>query len=281
MKRNLNSLKRLISDFHKINPKSEMVLNQLIDQIIFFENRMECVPFLNDKIRTAQLRVAVRTYGAGSIFVRARKIDSVLSAPTIQDFWEPPAKVAKKFRLNWDGEAVLYVTCDTSTAKKETDINPGDIYNLSFYRLVAPIEVTELAFRLRGKQTVIERTIETFVRELLSTPGAKIYDISNVIAKRYLDLSIDGWVYPSVANKKGENLCLKLDAKKKLNLIGAFSFCNGVPIASYDTVDSSQIKVSGYEEAKNHWNGFVETSNVFGKMKALDDPAPLSLVKVI
>lgn len=200
----------------------------------------------------------------------------------MQDFWEPPPEFTKKFRLNQPGEAVLYVTCDILTAKMETKINPGDIYNLSFYRADKPIEVTEFAFPLQGKQTVIERTIEAFFHELLKTPGASIYDVSNFIAKRYLDLSEDGWVYPSIANEnQGVNLCLNAKAKQKLRLIGAFSFCDETPITSYDLTDQSKIKLSPESEAENIWNNFAKTSQAFGKVKSTNDPRPIFLVKPI
>ena len=292
MKRNLNSLKRLISEFHKTkrNAQSKEARLKFLDEILFFENKTENTPFINEKIqrkelinvRVAQLRTAARTYRPGSTFIRARKIDVVLRKPTIQDFWEPPPEFTKQFRLNQPGEAVLYVTCDTLTAKMETQIVPGDIYNLNFYQANEPIEVTEFAFPLQGKQKIIERTIETFFHELLSTPGANIYDVSNFIAKRYLDLSKDGWVYPSIANEnKGVNLCLNAESKQKLSLIGAFSFCNGTPIASYDTTDQFKINTSTQSEAKSLWENFTKTSNAFGKITATHDPTPIFLVKPI
>lgn len=290
MKRNLNNLKKLISDFHnkKCSAYSKEERRQLLNEIIFFENKKEIAPFINEitkeiefiSARSAQLHTAARSYKPGSTFMRARKIKAVLNDPVVQDFWEPPPELTRKFRLNQRGEAVLYVTCDTLTAKRQ--INPGDIYNLNFYQANQEINVTEFGFPRNEKKTIIKKNIENFIHGLLKTQGKHIYDISNFIAKRYFSLSEDGWVYPSIANEhQGENLCLNAESKKKLCLIGAFAFRDIVPIASYDITDQSAIKTSRPDDVSKIWEKFTQTSNAFGKINATHDSKPIFMIKQI
>lgn len=290
MKRNLNCLKKMISKLssdHGRNLSAEERFD-LLNEIIFFRNRMEVAPFVNSKTknvelvkaRTVQLRAAKRTYSPGTTFIRARKVDAVLESPTMQDFWEPPCGQARRRRINESGEPALYVTCDTLTAKKEIRLTENDIYNLSFYRTKSHISVTEIGFPQEGKLDAIEKTIEQFLHNLFLREGNSVYEISNFMAKRYFSLSGDGWVYPSVANGfQGENICLNIASKEKLDLIGVFVFCKDSPVASYEFADPGRIRKIDREEAGWLWNDFSSDSAVFGKIRAVNDPTPFQIVR--
>lgn len=294
MKRNLNTLKRLISGFSGSNKNalSKEERFKMLDEILFFENnKKKDTEFLNRETgeitlhdaRCTEIHGANRHYTPGTTFIRARKVKDVLNNPVLQDFWEPPAELTKKYRLNQPGEAMLYVTCDTFTAILETKVKPNDIYNLSFYRVNEEIQVTEFGFSSNRKQTDIEKAIEVFLHNLLKKPGANAYDISNFIARRYLSLAEDGWVYPSVANSHflGVNLCLNTKAKSKLSLIGSFSFCNDTPIANYDITDHSAIKIVQQSEAVKLWDEFTKKPGIFGETTARHNPHTLSFVRLI
>lgn len=79
MKRNLNSLKKLISEFHrtKLTAQFKEARAHLLDEILFFEDKTEDAPFINEKtqrkelinVRVAQLRAAKRIYQTGSTFI--------------------------------------------------------------------------------------------------------------------------------------------------------------------------------------------------------------------
>lgn len=290
MKRNLNCLKKMISKLSHDNGRNLSAAERfdLLNEIIFFRNRMEVAPFVNSKTknlelvkaRAVQLRAAKRTYSRGTTFIRARKVDAVLESPTVQDFWEPPCGKTRRLRINESGEPVLYVTCDTLTAKKEIRLAENDIYNLSFYRTKNPISVTEIGFPQEGKLDAIEKTIEKFLHNLFLMQGDSVYEISNFIAKRYFSLARDGWVYPSVANDfQGENVCLNIASKEKLDLIGVFVFCKDSPVASYELADSGRIRKIDREEARRLWNNFSSDSAVFGKIRAVNDPTPFHIVR--
>lgn len=292
MKRNLNSLRKLAQKLSPLNYSklSDEQKFNILDEILFFKNEKKTAPFLNKitgqiesvEARAHELSSAARSYQEGSNFIRARRIEKIIQNPVAQDFWEAPIQFAKKGRINNKEDRVLYLTCNISTAKKETHIDPENLYNINFYTSTEDIEVTEIGFQLKGKahRDCIDKAIINLLHDLFLRQGEVIYDISRFIATRYFNHTHDGWVYPSVANNySSDNLCLPIKVKSKLKLVAAFAFNKSTPIAKYDVSDINDIKTTTDGSVIGSWDDFCNKSGFFGASKVSQEPSASFLIK--
>jgi hypothetical protein len=298
MKRNLSSLRRLISQFE---PKKYILLSnnqkvELINEIFFFDRKIEKKLLLNKAskkaeqvdVKAVERHFAAREYQLGATFLRIRKLNGLLTSPVIEDFWEAPDHSTPQGRVNHAKEPLLYVAGDLQTAQLETHTAEGDIYNLNLYRVTSLINVTEIGFPVDKKTAAknsVSRVIQEFLRSIFLKKGKSAYDVSNFVAKRFYDFDGDGLVYPSTANDlKGENLCLSQQGKSKLELIASFAFRNinpVSPIASYSVNSSGEIMISYGSDAAIFWETISKDPKVFGSVKPVLVEKPVYLEKII
>lgn len=279
MKRNLSSLKRLISHFE---PKKYMRLSkeqkfELINEIFFFDRKIEKRLMLREvtqtheyvDVKTIEHPFATREYQLGATFTRVRKLNDLLVTPVVADFWEAPADFIPQGRANQAKEPLLYVATDLNTALLETRTTKVCTYNLNLYKALSPIFVTEIGFSVDknlATKNSIRRTIQEFTKKIFLKKGSSAYDVSNFLAKRFYSIANDGWVYPSVANDfQGENLCISKEGKSKLELIASFAFRNQIPVASYSVNPLGEINISYGIDSENEWEKISKDPKVFGK----------------
>lgn len=181
-------------------------------------------------------------YEKGTRFYRVRKIDkSNFIDPPIDKIknssylWNPPAhKISNYGRLNYPHESLLYTSHNYSEiAIKEMKITDQDRFALITYEAKEDIYVTIVGYfredsdftaeENRKIQALTDFFFNQFTKDI-SAGDEYLYKISsNLIKECYFipENSQDGWVYPSVALKKGHNVCFKSEnAKQKLELKG-------------------------------------------------------------
>ena len=173
-----------------------------------------------------------REYKIGGFFYRVRKLEQPIKYLEHSDFWEAPPKFIKYGRLNKPEQQLLYISPgEIETPKKEVGILEKDFFLIVRYEVLKPINVISIGFK---DDTTDEFTADTndkinliteFINRMFLVNGKHAYKVSSVIAQDICEFeNYDGWVYPSVAHKGGENLCLKLTAKNKLKVHSA-SIC--------------------------------------------------------
>lgn len=155
-----------------------------------------------------------------------------LSMRKEEDAWYPPKHVVNRGRLNKKGECVLYVADSPTTAIKETKLATNDLFYLIVYRNKDPFRVAYLdnwkpISGLTDEENFKLQLFNDFlVSEFTKDVGEGteyLYRPSEIIANRFLhhpekDL---GWMYPSISNKNGFNLCIKPKiAQQLLQLVG-------------------------------------------------------------
>jgi hypothetical protein len=144
------------------------------------------------------------------------------------DAWNPPEKYTKRGRLNERYESLLYLAEDMETAIKEMKIKNQQSFWLIVYDIKKDINVLSIGEPTDqlSEFTYIHNRIAEFLRNEFTRevlPGKEHeYRVSNIIGKFYYPYNIhnlDGWSYPSVANKGLSSLCLDpLVAKEKLTV---------------------------------------------------------------
>lgn len=267
MKKNLNSLKALISRFNKLTCIEQRIL--ILDAIMKFHSQKIKQPCINSKngeisnepIEVFALKTGERSYQAGSNFVRIRKIQTPDEPMNQDDFWEPKEEYIKsRGRLNDAHEPMLYFCDSIKTATKETRTQHSDTTLRIFYEFRNEVSFTEILMGEPFQNGEVDRIRSKFLINLFNNPSPKIYKLCNLIAKRYLNLSSDGWCYKSVANNlEGTNFCLKTSSKKKLRIVNAFLFKDGAPQCSYQVTEERVIP-STASEAKSTWHDFMVQS---------------------
>ncbi|MET4163794.1 hypothetical protein ABIE61_003660 [Marinobacterium sp. MBR-111] len=170
-----------------------------------------------------------REYKEGGIFYRARRMNRERIELTHNDFWEAPAEVVPRGRINKPMEPLLYLSPrEPYTPIRETHIKNGIPFLLVAYEAIARINVFGIGVGGGGEggfslDTEKKLDIVTeFIKRIFMKNDDKAYVLTNVISQEVCKFDYDGWVYPSVANDGGENLCLKLTAKEKLRVHAAF-----------------------------------------------------------
>ena len=181
-------------------------------------------------------------YNKGTPFYRVRKIkESEIIAPyesikCWDDVWNPPTKYITSYgRLNYPHESLLYTTpFSPEIAIKEMKITPQDKFALIKYEAIEDIIVTIAGFFQENSALTTEenqkcKVLTNFfhdnITKDISLGDEHLYKIpANIIKECYTDYTDNsqvGWVYPSIASKKGFNVCFKPEeAKKKLKLKG-------------------------------------------------------------
>ncbi|MGI3009799.1 RES family NAD+ phosphorylase [Vibrio parahaemolyticus] len=171
--------------------------------------------YQSEPIRAGSYPVNERIYSRDTILFRCRPLKEEPDVYIEQDFWEPPQKYVSSGRLNSEKEQMLYLAINNSeTAVLEARASLSDKFILIFYRAKADLIVGEIGWDIKSP-------IVKLMNKIFAKPGDGIYEVSNQIAKTIYNFDNDGWCYPSVQHEGGINFCLNLDAKPKLEVIGA------------------------------------------------------------
>jgi RES domain len=239
-------------------------------------------------VKAVERHFATRAYQPGATFLRVRKLNDILTAPVIADFWEAPDHSTPQGRANQAREPLLYVSGDLQTAQLETHTMEDDIYNFNLYKSTDLINVSEIGFPIEkktGTKNSTGRIIQEFITALFLKKGKFAYDVSNFLAKRFYSFDDDGLAYPSVANNlKGDNLCLNQQGKSKLELIASFTFRGknpANPLASYTTNVLGEIITAHGSDAAIFWETISKDPKVFGSVKPIQLKKPIYLEKLI
>lgn len=285
-------LKRLKSAFNTI---SSNFIYQLIIEAILENNTPSGItffpadnnPFKFSKVTTALFGVKYqpeaikfsvmhsnnRSYPKGTLFCRSRKIDASKCEFKYSDFWEAPPEFTGRGRLNKENESMLYLSLeDRETAIIESRVLPGDTYMLMTYAAIDDIEVTEVGWDCNDE-------ISSFLNSQFKKSGSAAYEISERLAKDVFQLSKDGWAYPSVLKEKGLNVCLNLESKNKIRLIGAFVHertkrpIEDNKLGIFDLTNLDNIKLRDYSLSNVFKNSYAEIKlmNLYSQMNTLKD----------
>ncbi|WP_333875263.1 hypothetical protein [Methylobacter sp.] len=217
----IDDLKKKFIEFEaKLSTFSDEELPAKIKDAILFDNKGSKVSFFQSE---------GREYQKGVIFYRVRRLSPSSIKLKYQDFWEPPEHAVGYGRLNKPKERLLYLTPEEpSTPIEEVGVLEGEPFLLICYVSIDVINVFGLGFgglitEGLSKDSLIKlQLIKDFIDRNFLSDRNLAYKVSSVIASDICDFNYDGWVYPSVANKGGENVCLKLSAKNKLKIEAAF-----------------------------------------------------------
>lgn len=229
----INRLKKLISEFylhHKTNTPERNF--QLMKDIFFFKNNKISLKetadpssVTIDETRCSKRHVVIGTLTTESILYRARKIAEIPSPLNISDFWEPPKERSKRGRLNSLGQQFLYISDSREAACDEIKLKRDDLYITTIYESVDQLNMVEIGFKDNAFLNKPDRLLKDFVDKIFCTPDEYIYEISSMVAHNFFALHQDGWCYPSIASRNyARNVCLKINSKTKLKIIGAFAF---------------------------------------------------------
>ncbi|TMP70437.1 hypothetical protein CWB76_10850 [Pseudoalteromonas sp. S1609] len=197
--------------------------------------------YQSDYFKVSTFPANNRIYLPGGIFYRSRKVNSDKVDYLYDDFWEAPPQYVTKGRLNKQKESMLYLAAKTpETAIKESRVCIGDTYILMLYKAVSEIEVGEIGWDFNNEAVA-------FMSTHFKKCGDVAYNISERLAKEVYQFENDGWSYPSVIHESGENICLNLEAKAKLELVGAFLLEQGMEepqkLAIFDITNKNKIKI--------------------------------------
>lgn len=149
-----------------------------------------------------------------------------------EDAWYPPKCLVTPGRLNKKGEALLYLADSPLTAIKETHLETNELFYLIIYKTKSPFRIAYLdqwqdVNGLNEEENFKLQLLNDFLISEFTKDVGKgteyLYRPSEIIAKNFLqheekDL---GWMYPSISNKRGFNLCFKSNiATRYLDLVG-------------------------------------------------------------
>lgn len=196
--------------------------------------------YQSESIRAGSYPAHERIYSRDTILFRCRPLKEEPDVYLEQDFWEPPKKFVRSGRLNGEEEQMLYLAVNNpTTAIREARASLSDKFILIFYRAKTDLVVGEIGWDIKSP-------IVKLMNKIFSKPGDGIYKVSNQIAKTIYNFDNDGWCYPSVQHQDGINFCLNLEAKHKLELIGASMYekvkGEGKLTAVFDLKDRSDIQ---------------------------------------
>ncbi|MBB1368986.1 hypothetical protein H5154_21845 [Pseudoalteromonas sp. SR44-5] len=238
----------------------ENVLPKLPEEEVYDELKKILVVDING-IELSCFKGESRTYKKGGIFYRARDLDPKTEALKLTDFWEPPQDKIKYGRLNQPKQQLLYISPgEIMTPMKEAGIKENNFGLMVRYEAIEPINVMGIGFSDDLLGNFPEDTnnkinlITNFLKTMFLQNNSLSYLISSVIAQKIYDFdNFDGWVYPSVANQNGHNLCLKLPAKSKLKIHSAFIFelINGEPRPYYSILVDEKVYLYNDWKEKN------------------------------
>lgn len=178
-------------------------------------------------------------FGRGSIFWRARKIESDVY-PNIEDLDYPPSEYTDPGRLNDKGEPFFYISVDMETALAEVNPDDGQLVQLAGFKIKneSPLKVAvvgeysnvqkngymhflgrdpdkailKMLNQLDRKEALKKIYIDRFFAHILRDPKASDnnYQFSRSLTKAILGKShADGIVFPSVKDRGGFNIGVK------------------------------------------------------------------------
>lgn len=229
----ISELLTKINNFRRINFKeiSYKNLSSEILKVLSHNNR-------------AILKREIKEYKKGTRFYRIRKINqNELKIPLKEiqkesDAWAPPKEIIENWgRLNKPKESLLYTTPENIEIPiEEMKVEESEYFALIVYEAKEDIKVSCIGlendykeYGMKENEIIKARMLDDFLIHEFTRDVGKgteyLYRISEIIAKSYFDLPPrevqDAWLYPSVASKKGYNVCFRPDiAKEKLRLLG-------------------------------------------------------------
>lgn len=241
-KTKLIDIKTKIRKYKKLdfkNLKNEDLSKELLETILIGDNKKQM----------AYLRPIISILPKKTRFYRIRTLESQNLSISVkkamqyeQDAWNPPVeKVTKIGRLNKINESLLY-TCleDPSIAMEETKVKKGEYFCLIVYEAISEIQMCGIGEwqnlpELNEEENLKMHTIAKFLKNEFArnvTEGTEyFYRISEIIAKDYFDLppdSQDAWCYPSVAAKRGFNVCFRPEKATKLLKLVDVQICEAI-----------------------------------------------------
>ncbi|GIJ97842.1 hypothetical protein CAPN001_24110 [Capnocytophaga stomatis] len=263
----LTEIERRIREFERLNFE-ELSVEKLFMEIL------KTILIDCDGISRAYLEPIISIVSQKTRFYRIRPLDSQdlsISVEKVmryeQDAWNPPIeKVTKIGRLNKINESLLY-TCleDPSIAMEETKVKEGEYFCLVVYEAISEIKMCVIGEwqnspELNEEENLKMYTIAKFLKDEFAKDVVEgteyFYRSSEIIAKSYFDLPPDfqdAWCYPSVAAKRGFNVCFRPEkATKSLKLVG-------VQICEAIREDNSKAFISRGFGIVNDKNEFVYT----------------------
>ncbi|MEC5340393.1 RES domain-containing protein [Enterococcus casseliflavus] len=144
---------------------------------------------------------------------------------TLNDFWNPPKEFTSIGRLNKENDPVLYVAEDILTACKEMKFSKESQGYLNVYRATQRISLRYIGYESEEKLYKIMRRL--FIEEI-NLPETYKYKLTQEIANRFFPYDpydMDGWAYPSIANRGNKHsAAIDLSKKDKLELLGSLKF---------------------------------------------------------
>ncbi|QEI11472.1 hypothetical protein [Cellvibrio japonicus] len=276
----IQEIKDKISDFESLDPhlQYEDALEKIMNVILFEVGELKVSAFKSE----------AREYKEGGIFYRVRKLKREILVLKYSDFWEAPKEVIKRGRLNRPMEQLLYISPkEYCTPINETHIKEGDPFLLIAYKAISPINVFGVGVGGNFEGGFTPETekkldiISDFIKRNFLKNSDTAYILSNVIGQEICKFDYDGWVYPSVAHEGGENLCLKLSSKDKLEIQSAYlcelvdkkvKFTHAIRVVNeihifndWDSNDSDARKIlDGLKGFNKHSGSEIETRNDIG-----------------
>lgn len=240
-----------------------------------------------ENTRSFHLNFVTGTFTTDNIFYRARIIDKEKKSFQYSDLWEAPKGYANQGRLNKKHESLLYIAETPDVAKREIRVKVHQRYLLVIYQNVEQLHLTEVGTKLSIRQSKIERIKTEFISKIFRTPEKYIHEITELIAKKIFHLNDDGWTYPSIISEdKRKNVCLNKNSKRKLNVIGAFTFlaCDAqtdILELSIDTTGSEPLKYMSGREAMEKLLQIKEKINNIPKRKERLEPINLNHIVML
>lgn len=235
--------------------------------------------------RSVHLPFVAGTFTTDNIFYRARVINKDKEHFHDSDLWEAPQGLASRGRLNRKSESLLYMADAPEVAKREIRVKVHDRYLLVAYQNVEQLHLTEVGTKSPIRHSKLENIKMEFISKIFRTPEEYIYEITELIAKNLFRLTEDGWTYPSIASK-GKNVCLNTTSKRKLKVIGAFTFlaCDAqadILEHSIDATGSEPFEKTSGSEALTKLLQLKEKINTIPKRKERLEPINSSPIVMV
>ena len=194
-----------------------------------------------------------------------------------QDAWNAPEIFCKLGRLNKEGESLLYTVPQIPfIAVEEMKVQDNEWFLLIVYESVKDIKANvigtwddseEFSEDENLKMRMINNTLGMIFTKDVGEGTEFLYRASERIAKDYFDLPKeiqDAWCYPSVAAKKGYNVCFRPEvASEVLSLVGV-QVCKVCRIGGDYQFICPLIAI--WEERKNMYEYYPVNSKECGRL---------------
>ncbi|UCP11387.1 RES domain-containing protein [Pseudomonas sp. MM213] len=222
--RNVSSkeLKRRIEKFND-NYKN-------LDSQDIYARIKEVIMISTGAVRAGAIAAQEKEYFPGGIFYRARIWDSEFKDLPESEFWAAPNdRVKYHGRVNRPSQGLLYTSeGQIPTTFAEVRVEPQSNVLLMAYQSKEILTVatvgnkfyTSLPSDTRKKLSIIRK----FINQNLLAAGEGAYLFSSEFTNSILNISPDGWAYPSTVYQGGENVCFRPESQHKLELLEIFAF---------------------------------------------------------